>query len=521
MGKYIGIDLGTTFSCMAYITESGQPEIIPNSEGESTTPSVVLFDEGATIVGKEAKAQSLFEPRNFEQFVKRHMGERDYIFTAKDGEKYSPEAISAIVLAKMKSDAESYLGESIDGAVITVPAYFNESQRKATMDAGKIAGLNVIAIINEPTAAALAFGISKGTDKSQTIMVYDLGGGTFDVTVMRFDSENITVLGTAGDRKLGGFDFDNKIIAAVIDAAKADGIDIEKDITARQDLQLKAEAAKRSLSAKDKTNIMLNVGGHPFKYTLTREDFIDMVEPLLFKTIGSMENACDEAGLEYSDLDKILLVGGSTRMPVVRECIKEETGVEPSSEVHPDEAVAIGAAYHALDVIKGKKEQARRASDAQSEVFDIDIPETARQYTFKDVTSHGIGVVIQNEYGEEENSVILPKNVQVPAEHTNCYSTTVPYQEKLMIRVTQGEESDLRYVTEIGTAEINILPREKLVGIEVTISCDENSIIHVRVYDQDLRRDLGEMNIDRVSNLSEEEINKNKMRISKLDISGD
>ena len=521
MGKYIGIDLGTTFSCMAYITDNGQSEIIPNSEGENTTPSVVLFDDGSTIVGKEAKSQSLFEPQNVEQFVKRHMGERDYIYTTKSGEKYSPEAISAIVLAKMKADAESYLGEPVDGAVITVPAYFNESQRKSTMDAGKIAGLNVIAIINEPTAAALAFGITKGTDKPQTIMVYDLGGGTFDVTVMRFDSENITVLGTAGDRKLGGFDFDNKIIEAVIEAAKEAGINIESDMTARQDLQLKAEAAKRSLSAKEKTNIMLNVGGRPFKYTLTKEDFTDMIEPLLFKTIGSMENACDEAGLEYSDIDKILLVGGSTRMPAVRDCIKEETGIDPSSEVHPDEAVAIGAAYHALDVIRGKQDQARQSGDTHNEVFDVDIPETTRQYTFKDVTSHGIGVVIQNDYGELENSVILPKNVQVPAQHTNHYSTTVPYQEKLQIRVTQGEETDLRYVTEIGTAEINISPREKLVGIEVTISCDENSIIHVKVFDEDLRRDLGEMHIDRVSNLSDEEINKNKMRISKLDISGD
>ena len=252
MGKYIGIDLGTTFSCMAYINESGQPEMIPNSEGENTTPSAVLFDGDSTIVGREAKSQSLFEPQNFEQFVKRHMGERDYLFTTKDGDKYSPEAISAIILAKMKSDAESYLGDTVDGAVITVPAYFNEAQRKSTMDAGKIAGLEVIAIINEPTAAALAFGISKGSDKPQTIMVYDLGGGTFDVTVMRFDSENITVLGTAGDRKLGGYDFDNKIIEAVIEVASEDGLDINKDMTARQDLQLKAEAAKKSLSAKDK-----------------------------------------------------------------------------------------------------------------------------------------------------------------------------------------------------------------------------------------------------------------------------
>ena len=331
MGKYIGIDLGTTFSCMAYINDNGLPEIIPNSEGDAITPSTVLFEDGSTIVGKEAKAQSLFDPQNFEQFVKRHMGERDYFFTTQDGEKYSPEAVSAIILAKMKSDAESYLGDKVDGAVVTVPAYFNEAQRKSTMDAGQIAGLNVIGIINEPTAAALAFGISKGTDKEQTVMVYDLGGGTFDVTVMQFTADNITVLGTAGDRKLGGYDFDNKIIEAVTKAAAEDGINIDADLTARQDLQLKAEAAKKSLSAKDKTNIILNVAGRPFKYTITREDFLDLVEPLLYKTVSSMENACDEAGLEYSDLDKILLVGGSTRMPIVQDFIKEETGITPSS----------------------------------------------------------------------------------------------------------------------------------------------------------------------------------------------
>lgn len=521
MGKYIGIDLGTTFSCMAYINGSGQPEIIPNSEGDNITPSTVLFDDGVTIVGKEAKAQSLFEPQNFEQFVKRHMGERDYSFTVKSGEKYSPEAISAIILAKMKADAESYLGDSVDGAVVTVPAYFNEAQRKSTMDAGEIAGLNVIAIINEPTAAALGFGISKGSDREQTIMVYDLGGGTFDVTVMRFNCDNITVLGTAGDRKLGGCDFDKKIIDAVISAADKEGISILNDITARQDLQLKAESAKKSLSAKEKTTITLNVNGRPFKYVITRDAFLDLVEPLLYKTVSSMENACDEAGLEYGDLDKILLVGGSTRMPVVRDFIQEETGIIPSSEVHPDEAVAIGAAYHALDVLKTQQSQAKDSGNTTSKVLNAEIPETSKKYSFTDVTSHGIGIVITDENGNQINSVILPKNVQVPAEQTQFYQTTLPYQEKISIQVTQGEEEDLRYVTVIGTSDIEIAPREQLVGIEVTISCDENSIIHVRVFDQDLHRDLGEMHIDRVSNLTEEEVKQNMMRISKLDISGE
>lgn len=521
MGKYIGIDLGTTFSCMAYIDENGQPVIIPNREGKNTTPSTVLFEGNTTIVGEEAKNQSILEPSNFEQFVKRHMGERDYFFTTTSGEKFSPEAVSAIVLAKMKADAEEYLGEPVDGAVITVPAYFNESQRKATMDAGSIAGLNVLSIINEPTAAALAFGISKGSEKTQTIMVYDLGGGTFDVTVLRFDNENITVLGTAGDRKLGGYDFDERIIKAVMEDAASKGMSIQDDEIARQDLQLKAEEAKKTLSTREKANIVLNIGGRPYKYTLTRDDFVDLVEPLLFKTVGSMETACDEAGIEYSDLDKILLVGGSTRIPLVRDSIEEETGITPSSEVHPDEAVAIGAAFHVLDAIKIEQRKAERGESTNKKVLNATIPEPVKHYTFKDVTSHGIGIVVTDRNDGEMNSVILPKNTQVPASYTNQYTTTVPYQERLNVQVTQGEEEDLRYVTIIGTAEIEIAPREKLVEIEVTISCDENSIIHVKVYDLDLQRDLGEIHIDRISNLNEEEVRQNQQRISKLDISGE
>lgn len=521
MGKYIGIDLGTTFSCMAYINDAGQPAIIPNSEGKNITPSTVLFDGSSIIVGEQAKNQSILEPKNFEQFVKRHMGERDYQFSTADGEKYSPEAVSAIILSKMKNDAEAYLGDSIDGVVITVPAYFNEAQRMATMDAGKIAGLNVLAIINEPTAAALAFGIAKGGEKQQTVMVYDLGGGTFDVTILCFDTDNITVLATAGDRKLGGSDFDERIINAVVKDAANQGIDIQKDPIARQDLQLKAEEAKKTLSASQKATIVLNVGGRPYKYVLTRDVFFDLVEPLLFKTIGSMETACDEAGVDYADLDKILLVGGSTRMPIVRESIEEETGIVPSAEIHADEAVAIGAAYYVLDVLKKEQKKVEKESHSEPEKMDVVIPETAKKYTFTDVTSHGIGVVCTDEENQEVNSIILPKNIQVPAEATSQYCTTVPFQEKLYIQVTQGEEEDLRYVTVIGTAEIEISPREEIVDIEVTISCDANSIIHVRVYDLDLQQDLGEIYIDRISNLTEEEVCKNQQRISKLDISGE
>lgn len=536
MGKYIGVDLGTTFSCMAYIDNQGQPVVIPNSEGEHTTPSAVLFEDDTVIVGNEAKNQSILEPSNYEQFVKRHMGERGYQFITKEGVKYTPESISAIILAKLKKDAEAYLGDSVDGAVVTVPAYFTEAQRKATLDAGELAGLNVVALINEPTAAAIAFGVSKAGNQKQTVMVYDLGGGTFDVTILRFEDDSITVLSTTGDRELGGYDFDARIIKEVIECAADTGINIADDPTARQDLQLKAEEAKKALSSKEKTNIILNVAGHPYKYMLTRDDFVDLVEPLLFQTVSCMETACEDAGLEYSDLDKILLVGGSTRMPLIRDSITEETGIVPSSEVHPDEAVAVGAAYHVLEVVRAA--QAKHAASAQSsnaDEFKVSesandsygkmqhavVPEVARQYGFTDVTSHGIGVVMVNDAGERVNSVILPKNSQVPASCTQRYTTTVEYQEALKIEVTQGEIDDIRYVTIVGESLIEVEPRDHIFEIDVTISCDENSIIHVRVFDVDYQRDLGEMRIDRVSNLSDAEKRESRQRISMLDISGD
>lgn len=521
MGKYIGIDLGTTFSCMAYIDENGNPVVITNSEEERFTPSTVLFDEDVTVVGKEAKAQSVLDPNNFESFVKRHMGERDYYFITSNGEKYTPEEVSAVILSKLKSDAESYLGTTVDGAVITVPAYFNEAQRKATIDAGKIAGIEVLSIINEPTAAALAFGISKANAQEQKVMVYDLGGGTFDVTVIEFDTDNITVLGTSGNRKLGGFDFDNKIVEYVINKAKEQGIDLEGNKKILQDLQLQAEKAKKVLSSKENATILLRLDNGKFKCEISREEFEDLIDGLLFTTVSNLENACDEAGITYEDIDKILLVGGSTRIPAVKEAIEEETGIIPSSEVNPDEAVAIGAAYHVLDVLRNKLDKNTDNQCNDIEIDENDIPEIDHTYEFTDVTSHGIGIVTTIENEEEINSVILPKNSQVPCEFKNRYTTVVPYQESLKIEVTQGEEEDLRYVTIIGTAEIKIQPREKIVGIEVSISCDENSIIHVRVRDLDLNKDLGEITIDRVSNLTDEEILMNKTKIGKLDISGD
>lgn len=491
------------------------------AEGKSTTPSVVLFDEDDPTVGEEAKKLSTLEPNNTEQFVKRHMGERDYFFTNENGSKYTPETVSALILKKLKQDAEKFLGEEVDGAVVTTPAYFTDAQRKATMDAGEIAGLNILEIINEPTAAALSYGISKSSSQTQNIMVYDLGGGTFDVTVMRFDKDTIEIKGTYGDKKLGGYDFDQRIIRSVMKEAQSRGLDIEKDPRSFQDLTLQAEQAKITLSAKNKTNIILNIGGTPMKYSLTRGDFEEMIDPLLNRTIASLDIAMDSAEMEYSDLDKIILVGGSTRIPYVSSIIKDVTGIEPSGEVNPDEAVAIGAAYYICDVLRRAVDN-KDTNNPQIPQVDIKgIPSDFKSYSFTDVTSHGIGVVCIGESGEDENSVIVPRNTQVPIEVSNEYSTVMPFQDSLEIKITQGDEVDLRYVQIVGQTTIPIMPRKELVGIRVTIICDENSLIHVRVFDMGLKKDLGEMSIDRVSNLTKEEIDAAKKQISAFDISGD
>lgn len=544
MGKYIGIDLGTTFSCMAYVDENGQSVIIPNSEGGRITPSVVLFDDEDTIVGADAKKQSVLLSESCAQFIKRHMAERDFLFENESGEKYTPEEISAIILKKLKNDAESFLGESVDGAVITVPAYFNDSQRQATKDAGRIAGLNVIGVINEPTAAALAFGITRRAEDNQTIMVYDLGGGTFDVTLMRYSDDKFEVLATSGDRRFGGCDFDDRIVAEAIKAAKAQGFDLESDPDIRQELQLQAENAKITLTTAQKATIVLKPNGKKFKFVITRDEFEDCVDGLLARMISTMEIACDDAGIEYSDIDKILLVGGSTRMPMVSEAIIDETGITPSSEVHPDEAVAIGAAYYVVDILRKHVEKKATTQERKKTTLEIgnraaegttqvvqeamvlpdlkpeDIPDTAKKITFSDVTSHGVGVICQDRNNNKYNSVILPANTTVPASMTERYYTSRAYQETLCIQITQGEDEDVRYVSIIGESTIEIEPRQEIVNILVSISCDENSIIHVKVFDESAGRDLGEMFIERVSNLTKKEIEEKERRINRLDISG-
>lgn len=525
MGKYVGIDLGTTFSAVSYIDKNGNAQIIPNRDGENITPSTVLFDDDEVIVGKQAKKSAFLHPNNYESFAKRHMGERDYQFVSDSGDKYSAEAISAIILKKLKADAEANLGDTIDGAVITVPAFFSDVQRTSTMDAAKMAGINTLAIINEPTAAALAYGISKGSSEPKTVLVYDLGGGTFDVTIIKFTENEIEPLATDGNRQLGGFDFDNKIVDYVIEEAKKQGLDINKDAKARQALQNEAEEAKKTLSERKKAEISLYICGQPFDVTITRDQFEGMISSLLFRTINVMESAMEEAGLEYSDIDKILLVGGSTRIPAVAKSIEEETGIKPSQDIHPDEAVAIGAAFYAVDVARKNATEGKTSSGgtndngAYAPPSTDSLPDKVDGYKFRDITAHGIGIVVWDDtLGGDMNSVILPKNTKVPAEYREQYVTMTDYQESIVVQVTQGEDTDLRYVTIIGQSELKLKPKPANSPIEVIISCDSDSIIHVRVIDLVTNEDLGEMKIDRVNNLSDKEVQQEANRLGKLNI---
>lgn len=522
MGKYIGIDLGTTFSVVAYIDADGKPEIINNQEGDRITASAVLFEDDHTIVGKDAKKESVLNPEHFVGFAKRNMGNNCVRYNI-DGRAYRPEEISGIILEKIKRDAETALGEEILGAVITVPAYFTEAQRVATRSAAEIANLPLLGSINEPTAAALAYGISKGGEKKQNVLVYDLGGGTFDVSIMQFGENKIEILSSMGNAELGGYDFDMQLVDWFTREALTEGVDVNQDPEAKQELLMNAEEAKKTLSSgRSKTRITVAVNGKKVQRELTREEFENMIEPFLYQTIALMDAAMEEAGLSYSNLDKILLVGGSTRIPLVKAMIEEETGHIPSQEINPDEAVAIGASYYAVECVKNgaeKKEQSRNFVCEKVRVYDENaVPELKELYTFVDRTAHGIGVVIQNDRGEDENSVILPKNSVIPTEVSQDYCTLADYQEQILLKITQGEQTELKYTTIVGEAELNLRPKPKGAVIRVIIGYDEDAIIHVQVIDLQDDENLGEMRIARVSNMSDQEIEEAQQHIGKLNI---
>lgn len=487
MAKIIGIDLGTTNSCVA-VLEGGEPVVIPNSEGARTTPSVVAFTkEGERLVGQVAKRQAVVNSDRTVISIKREMGSNHTVEI--DGKKYTPQEISAMILGKLKKDAEAYLGETVTQAVITVPAYFSDSQRQATKDAGRIAGLEVLRIVNEPTAAAFAYGLNKAEDKNQKVMIYDLGGGTFDVSILDIGDGVFEVLATNGNGRLGGDDFDQRIIDYLVDEfKKSNGIDLSKDKMALQRLKEAAEKAKIELSSVLKTNINLPfitadaTGPKHLDIDLTRAKFDQMTEDLVKKTIQPAQQAMEDAKLTYNDINKVILVGGSTRIPAVVEAVKKLTGKEPYKGINPDECVAMGAAIQA-GILAG-------------DVNDV---------ILLDVTPLSLGI-------ETLGGVctrIIDRNTTIPTSKSQIFSTAADNQTSVSIHVLQGERPMAADNKTLGRFELTGIPpaRRGIPQIEVKFDIDANGIVHVTATDKGTNK-AQSIEITASTNLSEEEIDK-------------
>ncbi|WP_308579645.1 molecular chaperone DnaK [uncultured Oribacterium sp.] len=487
MGKIIGIDLGTTNSCVA-VMEGGKPVVIPNAEGMRTTPSVVAFTKtGERLVGEPAKRQAVTNAERTISSIKRHMG-TDYKVSI-DGKDYTPQEISAMILQKLKADAESYLGEKVTEAVITVPAYFNDAQRQATKDAGKIAGLKVERIINEPTAAALAYGLED--ESEQKVMVYDLGGGTFDVSIIDIGDGVIEVLSTNGDTHLGGDDYDDRITKWLVDEFKAaEGVDLSQDKMALQRLKEAAEKAKKELSSATTTDINLPFitataeGPKHLDMKLSRAKFEEITADLTERTALPVQNSMKDAGLSNADLGKVLLVGGSTRMPVAQEKVKQLTGKEPSKNLNPDECVALGAA------VQGGK---MSGEEGASDVLLLDVT----PLTLSIETLGGVA------------TPLIKRNTTIPTRASQVFSTAADNQTAVDIHVVQGEREFARDNKTLGQFRLDgILPAQRGVPqIEVTFDIDANGIVNVSAKDKGTGKEQ-HITITSGSNMSKEDIDK-------------
>ena len=490
MAKMIGIDLGTTNSCVA-VVEGGKPVVIPNAEGQRTTPSVVAFTKaGERLVGEPAKRQAVTNAPRTVTSVKRLMGSETRVPI--DGKCYTPQELSALILQKLKTDAEAYLGEGVTEAVITVPAYFNDAQRQATKDAGRIAGLNVRRIVNEPTAAALAYGLDNG--RAQTVMVYDLGGGTFDVSLIRIGDGIVQVLATCGDNFLGGDDFDERIMNWLAEQCKTEhGVDLTNDRVAMQRLREEAEKAKKELSSAKQTDINLPFitttaeGALHLQTTLTRAKFEELCADLIERTALPVRNALSDAHISANDLDQVLLVGGSTRIPAVQAKVMRMTGLEPSKSLNPDECVAMGAALQA-----GRLGGEMLAGPGEGLLLMDVTPLTLSIETVGGVATH-----------------LIERNSTIPTRFSKVFTTAAPFQNTVQIKVLQGEREFAKDNKLLGTFTLRGIKRAwaGVPKIEVTFDIDANGIVKVKARDMDTGKQQS-ITISGTSNLSEEEITR-------------